>query len=259
MHNLDKNKDQAGITLLISIMILSSVAIISFSLGSLAIREIRASRIASQSEPAIVAAEAGGEKLLFFRMRGLTDFAALCPSLNSDSYPAGSSYEACNDLYDDPYYFQSYDDNVSVVLLNNPIDPNSSIAGYSNITINATTSDNTILMRAYAFNLDNLNECPRDSGIFSSNPGTGNFSSQPLDPNKRYAVFLYPCANPGEPPQCNPAVTTLPACTGNEVVRGSITGSTSLGATGIPSENPKIQSSGAKSSLIRKLEVLIGR
>lgn len=61
---------ESGVTLLITVFVVATVALISVTIGSFAIEEIRSSRAVVLSEPAIVAAEAGGEQSLWALKRG---------------------------------------------------------------------------------------------------------------------------------------------------------------------------------------------
>lgn len=53
---------EAGVTLLLSILVLSGIALASASVGYFAIQEIRSSRAVNLTEPAITAAESGAER-----------------------------------------------------------------------------------------------------------------------------------------------------------------------------------------------------
>src|SRR6185503_11801329 len=53
---------QAGVTLLIAILILSGLALISSAIAVFTIQEVRSSRATLATEPAIVAAEGAGER-----------------------------------------------------------------------------------------------------------------------------------------------------------------------------------------------------
>lgn len=62
MHYTDKKlKNQEGVTLLVSVLILSGMAVITAAVAFFAIQEIRASRAILYTEPAISAAQGGGE------------------------------------------------------------------------------------------------------------------------------------------------------------------------------------------------------
>ncbi len=65
-------KNQSGVTLLISILVMSGLALISLAVGTFAIQELRASRADIVSEPAIAAAETAGEQGLWAIKRNTT-------------------------------------------------------------------------------------------------------------------------------------------------------------------------------------------
>src|SRR5687767_15149094 len=64
------NKRQSGVTMLFAVFVVSSVSVISLTVGFFAIQEIRSSRAVSLSEPAITAAESAGEEGLWQVKRG---------------------------------------------------------------------------------------------------------------------------------------------------------------------------------------------
>ncbi|HTL39637.1 MAG TPA: hypothetical protein VL306_02385 [Methylomirabilota bacterium] len=67
-----KFSDQAGVTLLLSMLILSGLTLITVSIGAFAIQQLRSSRAISVTEPAIGAAETGGEQGLWIVKRSGT-------------------------------------------------------------------------------------------------------------------------------------------------------------------------------------------
>jgi len=246
------NFSQSGITLILAVLILAAVSALSFSLGALAIREIKSSRQLLHSEPALTAAEAGGETALFFRTRGLDQYKEVCPTTTSGNLSSGSaSFEVCSDLYDDPFNFSTAYNDIDVVILDNPLDTSDPRAGYSSVTISPTAGTATVI-RAFAYDLANPSVCPVDSFPISV-PGTGTLSG--LDPNKSYAVFIYPCGDTA----CEAGKPKIPSCASG-TASGTMTGVANIGAdsfNGIPSESPKINSTGRKNNLLRRLELLL--
>ncbi len=71
-------REQSGITLLLSVLILSGIFIVVTTVSILAVQEIRASRSSSLSEPAIVAAETSGEQGIWLLKR--STFSTSCPA-----------------------------------------------------------------------------------------------------------------------------------------------------------------------------------
>lgn len=247
---LNRKKNSAGITMLLAIFVLAASSIISFSLGTLVIREIMASRQQSKSESVISSAEGGAETALFFQQRGLTTTGnvSVCPNTLHQDMPAFSgtiSYDVCSNLYDNPYIFTSSFDNVDVVLLNNPLDPANlaASAGYENLHFSITSGD-ALGVQADVFDLNDPAFDP--SAPFRSVSGSvpGSFSITGLDPNKSYVIFVYPCL--GTPPSC-----TFGSVNGYVTANG--------GSKGIPTKNPSVDSTGKSESLIRKLRIMLSR
>ena len=251
-------RSQEGITLLTSILVLASVTVVSFSIGALTLRELRASRQLSLSEPAINSAESGGETALFFRLRGINQLATTCPALSTGTLPSGADYEFCSNLYDDPFDFETSFSDTDVVLLYNPADSTDPAAGYSSVVIDAISGSGTLQMRAYAYDLEDPNSCPANSGIIIV-PGNG--SIPVLDPGKSYAVFLFPCGSPGGIPESCGGSGGTPSCLSGTVT-GTIDGTTSGGIDGIPSESPTIETTGVVDTglaedLRRKIQIFL--
>lgn len=82
-----KDGSESGITLLLSILIMSGIFLISVTVSFFAIQEIRASRSSMLTEPAITAADAGAEQGIWTVKRG--DITSL-PTCNPTS-PSGTS------------------------------------------------------------------------------------------------------------------------------------------------------------------------
>lgn len=228
-------------TLITALLILSLTTAVSFALGALTLREIKSSRQLANSEPAIVSAEAGAETAMFFRIRKMSSFTNSCPTLNTQTFPAGTtSFSVCNDYYDNPYIFGTNSASNEVVLLFDPTNAANQAAGYVSINLTATSTTNFVnqmQVRAYDVNQASGQSCGTNPVCTTlSVPGGGTLG---LDPSKSYAIFL------------------VPVTAGN--VSGFITGRDSAGnAIGIPSKSPKISSTGSKSTILRKLQVILG-
>jgi uncharacterized protein (UPF0333 family) len=72
--------NENGVTLLLSVLIVSAMVIITLTVSFFAIQELRASRSSTLSEPAIVAAETAGEQGIWMIKRNT--FADTCPASN---------------------------------------------------------------------------------------------------------------------------------------------------------------------------------
>lgn len=231
-----------GITLISAIFILSLTTVISFAMSALALREIRSSRQLAYSEPAIISAEAGAETAMFFRIRKLPTYSIACPASSSQTLPLGTtSYGFCNDYYDNPYIFGTSSTQNEVVLFYDPINAANQAAGYSSLSVTATSTTNFVnqmQLKAYDVNLAGSATCGVNPTCTTfAVPGTGTIA---LNPSKTYAVFLAPITAGG--------------------VSGYLTGTDSSGnVIGVPSKSPSILSTGYKSTVLRKLEVILRR
>lgn len=240
----DKIDSQSGITLLASIVILASVAVISFTVSILALRELKAARQQAYSEPAIVSAEAGAETALFFSVRGIPGISPVCPGSYSENQTQGDAgFNVCNLYYDDPYFFNTSSSQNEVVLLNDPANLANTVAGYQRIDVTATSSTNYI--SSVQLNIYDLDH-PEQGIVITPEPIVnvgGALVSVTLDPNKSYAVFLVP-----KPDWISGTAS------------GFIKGYNSSGVSkGVPSKNPKVESTGSKQTLLRKLQVIFKR
>lgn len=86
-------KSQDGVTLLISIMMLSGILVISVTVGYFAIQELRASRAVIFSEPAISAAQSGAEKGIWYLNR--TTEALDCANQNTTNLTNNTTVSIC--------------------------------------------------------------------------------------------------------------------------------------------------------------------
>lgn len=108
---------QSGVTLLIAVLIMSGLALISLSVATFAIQEIRASRAVTITEPAIAAAETAGEQGLWAIKRGVSLTA--CPSQTAVTLGNGALVNSCktysnavfNLKANTPFVFYLYDPN----------------------------------------------------------------------------------------------------------------------------------------------------
>ena len=80
---LNPKSPEAGVTLLLSVLIMSALTLIALAIGGFAIQQLRSSRAVIVTEPTIVAAESGAEKGLWAIKR--TSSLPLCPAVNSQS------------------------------------------------------------------------------------------------------------------------------------------------------------------------------
>lgn len=74
----NKRESQAGITLLMSVLVVSTLFLISIAVTTLVVQEIRATRSTRLTEPAIIAAESAGEQGLFIYKQTGVDIPRSC-------------------------------------------------------------------------------------------------------------------------------------------------------------------------------------
>lgn len=231
---------QSGATLILGVMVLASISVISFSLAAIVLREIKASRQLIKSEPAVTAAEAGGEVALFYRIRLLTTHdpgKVACPDEVTEDFGV-ANFSVCNNFYDLPFTFTTSAADSKVVVLYDPTNFDSQAAGYSSLEVHVTSgSASQVRVEIYdlsqGFGSEGCGTNPRCLTV--SMDGIGQLTG--LDPNKSYAVFLIPLGGS--------TVTAVGTLTGND------------GQSGIPSDNPTIYSTGSKDEVLRRLEILL--
>lgn len=89
----DKNPGEAGVTLLISILVMASLALVSLAVAAFTIQEIRSSRAVVLTESAIGAAETAGEQGLWAIKRGVA--LSACPAQTTVSLSNGALVNSC--------------------------------------------------------------------------------------------------------------------------------------------------------------------
>lgn len=248
-YHYQKSDPQTGVTLILALFVLTAVTAVSFSLGSLVIREIRSSRYLAQSEPTILTAEAGAETALFFRLRKIAQYNEECDSLpRSELLSAtGSRFDICSNFYDKPYNFVTTETAQEVVLLVDPADEASPASGYTSIDIAVDSEgDGVTATKVEVWVFDISDPPPPDpvTAVLDVFPGTSITidSSYGLDPSKSYAIFLYPGSQATPTGEATGTICDTTPCD-------------PATSRGIPSKNPKTFSTGTKGNLIRKLQV----
>lgn len=86
---------QRGVTLLMSVLIMSTIMLISVTISAFVIQEIRASRSSMLTEPAIVGAESAGEQGLFY-LKQTGSIPAKCTSSTYGGTTPPNDTFACN-------------------------------------------------------------------------------------------------------------------------------------------------------------------
>lgn len=123
--NFSKNP-QDGITILFSILIMSTIAVISFAVASFVVIEVRGSRASTLTEPAIVAAETAGEQSIFLIKRGTftTDCSSASYTQTSGTTGGSTNTRIKKCLTSVPATFQFTNADPLVVYIYDPNDVN---------------------------------------------------------------------------------------------------------------------------------------
>ena len=219
---------QEGVTLIIAVIMLAAVTFISFSLSAVILREINAAQLILKTEPAISAANAGGEVGLYRLMRGLgqTSVAGSTPQ-------SGATYQVDSDLYDDLYLFFVEEGEVIRVGLYNAEDISDQNADYGRVLLNNYSSrSGPLKVTVYSWS---------DSGnpIASCDGATvvsGDSLSCSLDkPDDRYIVEIEALG---------------------QDVRGEISAFNNAGTSkGVPANVPTLEVTGRNLDVFRKIEI----
>ncbi len=142
---LEITDSQAGVTLLLSILIMSGLTLIALAVGTFAVQELKSSRAVIVTEPTIAAAETGGEQGVWAIKRELSEASlATCPSQSTQSLTSNTLVNSCRSFGEATvnitagknYTFLLYntaDINGDVDLLH--CSPNGNTNCYNNITI----------------------------------------------------------------------------------------------------------------------------
>ncbi|MBX4191675.1 MAG: hypothetical protein KW804_02660 [Candidatus Doudnabacteria bacterium] len=127
------NNAEAGVTLLLAILIMSGLTLIATTLAFLGVNQIRASRAVLVTEPALLAAQIGGEEGLWKAKRS-DDLSSLvdCPTGTSQSISASSSYNTyCKSFGSGTFNVTSGSAETVVIYDPNDPDGNTSLLGMS--------------------------------------------------------------------------------------------------------------------------------
>jgi Tfp pilus assembly protein PilX len=211
---------QEGVTLVIALVMLASVTFISFSLSTIILREIAAAQLILKTEPAINAADAGGEVGLYQVLRQTGNTVTTGTLAQS-----GASYQVVENLYANPYTVVIAAGQGSQVALYDPTNPNNLNANYSRVTV---TVDHPSTVTIYSLgDLSNpiCGTPVNDSGTFTCNPLT------PQNGDGRYFIVINPTGNQA----VNVQVTALP--------------------NGVPAVSPNLNVTGNNGSVQRKIQI----
>jgi hypothetical protein len=121
----NKNNSQSGVTLLMSILIVSGLVIIAASVSTLGLNEMRASRAFFYTEPAIGAAQSGAENALWAVKRAKT-ISTSCTNPTTQTITSSAKATFCKNI-DVPAVFTVVANTPYVFYLFNPANENGDI------------------------------------------------------------------------------------------------------------------------------------
>jgi hypothetical protein len=227
----DFRENEKGVTLLLSILVLSAITAIVFSIAAIAANEVRTSNDLVKSEPAITAAEAGAEDLLYYSVRGVGAYSTDCSAPSTTTLNGLTLSYCSNPYFADPYDFTlAGPSGEKDFYLYNPITPGAA-PGYSNISV-TLASGSSAVVNICSWTAAN---CASSADVASLSLTTGQTLSQALSPgvaNGYQLVFLNSNSTSDEF-----IVTTTP--------------------TGMPSGTATIQTTGSNYGVTRKLQTIL--
>jgi hypothetical protein len=139
VHN-NKRGDQAGVTLLLAVLMLAAITTIVFGIAAFTINEIRSSAEVSRSAPSITGAQAVAEENLFVGVRGI---GALPECDNPDRQVLANkvTVSSCASYYEkNPYSLSLSADQRADLYMVNPSDQQSD-PGYTEVAVSLNTAN----------------------------------------------------------------------------------------------------------------------
>ena len=234
---------QAGITLLLTILILAALSTIVFGLAAVTLNEIRTSADVALSDPVITADEAVNEDAMYAMVRGSAKgtISSNCGSPSTFTVN-GVAVSACALVYyPDPYTFSVPAGSKQTFQLFNPSDwegtscstHGTNCPGYTSVSIveNSGSSTNVYLCYVATSGCDPAN----DIGVTGLSTGSP-WTSGSLSGTSQYQLVV---DNTGSGSAANFTVTTT---------------TTAAPAYGLPSGTTNISVSGTANGITRKLE-----
>lgn len=176
---LNWRKDQRGVTLLLAILVLSAVTAIVFSVAAIAVNETRVSGDLLKTDPAITAAEAGTEDLLYYAVRGVGSYSSDC-SAPSTSTLNGVTLSLCANPYlSNPVQITIPPNSEKDLFLYNPL-VQGGAPGYTNLALTLVSG---VVVTGDLCSWTSQN-CKTAPDIVSGTVTTGNTGSIALNPNQ---------------------------------------------------------------------------
>ena len=193
LHKKFRGNPQAGVTLLLTILILGTITITVFSVAAITLNEIKTSSDLGRSEPAITAAEATTEDYLYMLEQTVGSPATSCtfPSVDS-TFANGVSTAACADYYfSNPYSFSLAGSGEQDFYLYDPANQNNP-PGYTSVSI-TMNSGNAADVWLCDFSTSN---CTSGSPTASLTNGSATVNFNSLDPASKYIIIIQNNAGP---------------------------------------------------------------
>ncbi|GAC1413095.1 MAG: hypothetical protein NVSMB66_4100 [Candidatus Doudnabacteria bacterium] len=225
-----KYNDQKGVTLLLSILILAAMSAIVFSVGAIALNEIRSSGDLTKSEPVIKANEAFAEDSLFKTLRGLSTLAS-CSSASTVALNGVNVSTCVSYYYASPYSFNMTINARKDFYLYNPLDQTAN-PGYTGLSVRIIAGS-TGTVYFCTFVVADCVSTPTSSLVLSVN-GPTTWNSGPLDTTQKYQLILINGAGSAATYSISSAPNGLPAGTTTIINQGSKQGVTRKLQTQVP-------------------------
>lgn len=231
----DSKKNQQGVTLLLTLMIMASLSAIVFSISAIALNEVRTASNEANSEPAITGAEGVAEEQLFQDVRGVN---TTCASSGYENFGLSGVHVTYVNSY---YYAGAYNFGIPSggeqdFYIYNPCIRNGP-PGYTSITVqlqNGSVANATVDLCSWN-NQDCANNPDLGQAVLSPG-GSVTFPSSQIDPSTQYVIAIQ---------------------YGNSAFAGNLsiqTTATDPQITGIPAADVTIITTGSKGGTTRKLQ-----
>lgn len=222
-------KAERGITLVISVVLMASVTFISFSISTLLLREIMATRLVLQTEPAISGANSGGEVALFRLLRGAGNVGTTGTLAQSNV-----NFQVDPRLYDIPYTFSIPAGGTLTIALYDAENPDNLAAGYGYLRVinNASQQSRPINFQVVSWGEPDETICSKNLGTSQEYVCTALTRS-----DDRYLI-------------------TIQNTSGSGTATGAIHAYSEDGQEkGVPSSSPDMRVTGQSGNAVRKIEI----
>ena len=129
---------ERGVTLLLAVLILAAITAIVFTAAAIAVNQVRVGGDLIKSEPAITAAEAGTEDLLYYAVRGVGSYSTNCAAPTVSTILSITVNSCLNPYLADPYQFSLASNGEKDFYLYNAVTQGGA-PGYTNISVTLTS------------------------------------------------------------------------------------------------------------------------